>query len=274
VNHVVAEVVDESGGQHQFFIDTGASFSVVTPRFLETVDAPARGSAPCGEAHGAGGPLAGPPQFHEARNLRVGGLLIERAGAVSVEFAQAVERELGVEVHGVLGYNVLSHLVTLIDYHSSEVTFFDPHRPEALKDLGTPDYVLPFRLRLGALIEVKGSVNDGENMPFIVDIGSRFTILNRTASRSSGIAFERRADNQLALGCGGGPGLPVEHGQADRLRFGSILFDEPQLHLIDMPVFATLGLANEQAGIFGNDLLSHYRVAIDYDKSELRFWQS
>lgn len=272
INHVLVTVTDANGGGHTFFIDTGASFSVVTPRFLEAVEAPVRGGLPAGAAYGAQGALPGTPELRELRDLRVGDLVIERAGAVALGLPDALEEKLGRKIHGIIGYNILSRLVTLIDYPAGQVAFVDASRPDAVESLGKPEHVVPFRLRLGALIEVTGSINGGAPLPFLVDVGSRYTILNRPASHSSGITFEALGDDKLALGCGAGPGVPVERGRADGLRFGSLNYEGPELYAIDLPVFATLGLADREAGIWGNDLLGQYRVAIDYGRGELRFW--
>ena len=114
LNHVLVEVVDASGGTHTFFLDTGASFSVITPYFLETAEASEVEGEEIDAAHGVGGELAATPTMHELRGLRVGDLRIEKAGAVQLDLG--LDEELGFPIEGILGFNVLSNLVTVIDY--------------------------------------------------------------------------------------------------------------------------------------------------------------
>jgi predicted aspartyl protease len=259
-NHVLVDVVDAAGRAHVFFVDTGASFSVVSPRFAEMIGAPARESEPVDAAHGVGGELPGVPTMHELRDLRVGDLRIERAGAIRLDLG--LDGEFDFEIAGVLGYIILSRLVTEIDYAAGVVVF----RPAGSKaDARKPDHVVPFRLRMGVLIEVDASVNGAAAIPFVFDIGSPWTFINTEAALSTGTDL---GEATASVG-----GVSGRTGRPKSIRLGSVAFEDPEIHVADLPVFATVGLGETSTGLLGNDLLSGYRVAIDYGASELRLWK-
>ncbi len=85
--------------------------------------------------------------------------------------------------------------------------------------------------------------------------------------------FRQASDEDVAKGCGVDAETIIETGRAETLRFATLTFAKPKVRAIDLPVFATLGLADTEAGVLGNDLLAGHRVAIDYADSELRIWR-
>jgi len=244
VNHVLVELRDSNDRAFTFFLDTGASFSVVTPRFLESAEAPLRGSANVQQAFGAEGAMPGSGALRELRGLQAGDLRLARAGCVELDLS-AVEQQLGEPIHGILGFNVLSRLITAIDFPAGVVVFVDPAKSSVSVPWGEPAHRLPFRLRVGAMIEVTGTI-EGQELPFVVDIGARATFLNGAAARLAG--------------------------DAKTLVFGSLVFEEASLRTIDFPVFDKVGLGEAPAGILGNDLLGRKRLAVDYAGSRLLFW--
>jgi predicted aspartyl protease len=273
VNHVMVDATDESGGRYVFAIDTGASYSVVTPGFVAGIRSEASPKCAPMAARGAFGAIAAAPELHEIIGLRIGGLLIERAGMLSMDLAP-VSRRLGFEVHGIIGYNILSRLVTLVDYAAGEVTFISSEDPEPLMGLGEPLHLVPFSLLSGAMIEVRGSVNGGKPWPFLVDLGAQISLLTPEAVEKAGIPVDPVPAQLPTMGLGSqGEGSGFRRAIVSNLRFGSLAFEGTPLFRVDLPVFATLGYAGRPAGILGNDLMGHYRVAIDYKRSVLRFWK-
>lgn len=267
LNHVLVKARSESGKELTFFLDTGASLSVVTPALLREVKLPVVAGVKVGAAVGAHGRLRGGPQLRELRNLRVGELRIERAHAAVVDLGH-VGKAFGEPIHGILGFNVLSRLITVIDYPAQRVTFIDPKRRDHLRRLGPPQTVVPFAFRNGTFIEVPGSVNGAPEAPFVFDIGARGTVLNGAAARAAGVRFAGAVDS---------PGSPGRHrarrGRVASFRVGSLKFVRPVLHQLDLPVFRHLGIAGQPGGLVGNDILARFRVAIDYARQRLVFWR-
>lgn len=270
-NHILIEVNGPTGEIFTFFVDTGASLTVVTPGFVERGEISERSSETCADAHGASGRIAGVSQLVRVHNLSIGTLLVDETTAVVIDLASITE-EIGAEIHGIVGFNLLSRMTTVIDYQNNKITFTGPGNKDLRKNLGEPAATVPFALRMGALIEVIGHVNEAPATAFIVDIGSRYSALNRMGSEVSGIKFEPLAEQPSALGLGEKPPTPVRIGWVDVLRFGDLTIAEPRLYSLDLPVFSKLGLDDRNAGLLGNDLLSRFTVAIDYATERLSFW--
>jgi hypothetical protein len=245
----------------------------VIPGFVARIRREASPKCSATAAQGAFGAIAAALELHEIIGLRIGGLLIERAGMLSMDLAP-VSRQLGFEIHGIIGYNILSRLITLVDYAAGEVTFVSSENPEPLEGLGELLHVVPFRLLSGAMIEVRGSVNGGEPWPFLVDLGAQISMLTPEAVVKAGIPVDPAPAQLPTMGLGSqGEGSGFQRAVVSNLRFGSLAFEEAPLYRVDLPVFATLGYAGRPAGILGNDLMAHYRVAIDDKRSALRFWK-
>lgn len=271
VNHVLIEVEGATGETYTFFVDTGASLTVVTPEFLDVGGTTAFSEEAEVQAFGASGQIAGAPRLIQVQNLLIGTLLVEEAAAVVVDL-DAYAEEMGKPIHGIIGFNLLSQMTTVIDYQNGTISFIRSGTEDLTARLGSPDSRVPFNLRMGALIEVVGHVNDGPVTTFIFDIGSRYSGLNQTASESSAIDFEPLPGQPSSLGLGEKEAGTVASGMARSLRIGGLMLTETRLYSLDLPVFSTLGLDGQNAGLLGNDLLQRYTVAIDYSSKQLSFW--
>jgi len=272
INHVIVSAADDSDAAYIFVIDTGASFSIVTPGFVAARGIVGKSLYGEAAAEGAHGAIAGSPEICTIRGLRIGNLLIERAGAVSVDL-DPVSRRLGYEVHGIIGYNILSRMITLVDYAAGQLVFTTYDNTEPFKELGNPKHVIPFRLLLGAMIEVSGQVNDEDQWPFLVDLGAQISMITPEAVRKASLRLNREPLQLPTMGLGANVGSAAFFRTVvSSLRFGSLTFGETILYQAALPVFRTFGYEGKPAGILGNDLIGRYRVAIDYTRSELRFW--
>ena len=165
--------------------------------------------------------------------------------------------------------------MTLIDYAAARVTFVSAEDADPFGELGKPLHVVPFTLLSGAMVEVRGSVNDGEEWPFLVDLGAQVSLLTPLAAEKAGAPVDPEPVDLPTMGLGTrGEGSGFHRATVSSLRFGSLAFENVALYRVDLPVFGTLGYAGKPAGILGNDLLGRYRFAIDYRRSQLRFWST
>lgn len=271
VNHILVQTTGEK--RYTFLVDTGATLTVVTPAFAESYGTQEYSAGIQAEAQGASGEIAGAPTMVRIRDLPLGDMTVDDAVAVTLDL-DTIAQEMKTEIHGIIGYNVLSQLTTVIDYSSSKITFTRSDAKNLNPTLGSPKAIVPFGLRMGALIEVVGAVNGGrEETRFIVDTGSRLTALNGTASESSGVEFELHPNQPTALGLGNDSETSVRSGTAESLSIGDLEFGKTSIYSVPLPVFQTLGLADRSAGLLGNDLLGLFTVAIDYRAGVLVFWE-
>ncbi len=184
-----------------------------------------------------------------------------------------LEDSMGTTIDGILGYNFLSALTAVIDYSANEISFFPELTRTQIEMYPEPDITVPFSLLFGALVQVQGNVDDGELFPFILDIGARFTVLNPVSAGMSNITFSAVTEDSAQLGLGPEDvTIELGGGTAESLEIGSLYFARPVLRSAALPIFDMLKLNEVPFGILGNDLLSHYKVAVDYQRSEVNFW--
>lgn len=264
VNHVLVDVFDSEGRPNTFFLDTGASYSLVTSSFAGSIEErPVVADLP--KAVGVAGDLPVAPKPVDVLDMAIGGVHLERFGAVRMDIP-GLQEFFGREIHGVLGFNVLRHWLTAIDYRRERLALIDP-KAEGRLGWEKPNFVLPFSMHMGAMVRLEGLVN-GRKTTFVLDIGSSYTILNRVAGQASGI--EWTPDQDTDEGDGAGPSMEV--GVAESLVVESLAIVRPKVWQCELSPFSALYLSDEPAAILGNDLLARFRVVIDYGRSELRLW--
>ena len=264
-SHVLIEVQDSEGRPNTFFLDTGASYSIVTSRFAgRTVER--ENSPTIGGVVGHDGELPFDPTLVDVLDLSVGGLKLERFGAMRMDFP-GLDEFFGFDVHGILGFNVLRHWITEVDYRRERVSLVDPRATNRV-DEAAPKFRIPFTLHAGAMIRMEGQIN-GKATSFVLDIGCSNTILNGLAGDASGIEWTPDPD---VAGDATIESPRVDVGIAECLVVGTLAVVRPKVWRNDMPPFASIGLADEPAAFLGNDLLAKFRVAIDYEMCELRLW--
>ncbi len=264
VNHVLVDVLDSEGKANTFFLDTGASYSLVTSHFVGRTEAVAL-EQNIETAVGVRGTLPVAPGALIVHDLKVGDVELSRFGAMRMDIP-GLDAYMGRPIHGILGFNVLKDWLTIVDYRKERLFLADPDGgPEA--DWPEPGFVIPFRLHMDAVVLIDGQVN-GRATSFVLDIGSSYTVLNARAGALSGI--EWTPDSELVEVGEEDPAMDA--GVAESLVLGPLAMVRPKVWRFEMPPFAALGLSEPPSAILGNDLLARFKVSIDYRRQELRLW--
>jgi hypothetical protein len=127
-----------------------------------------------------------------------------------------------------------------------------------------------------------GSVNDGTQLTFpvsingvggiaVLDTGSRDTKINPRFAAAAGVdptsAAFRTGD--LIYGANSHP-VTSRKGPVKSLAFAGFTIKDAQVRVIDMSVFKSWGIGKRPAMIFGEDIMSRYRLV--YDHQDKRFW--
>lgn|SRR5262245_35853844 len=108
---LVVDVKVNGAGPFAFVLDTGASFSVITPRTAKAVGITPTGESPT--AIGAGGRIeAG---LCRLETFKLGAHLVRNLD-VALMSLDEVEKPLGLRIGGLIGYNFLRQYVVTIDY--------------------------------------------------------------------------------------------------------------------------------------------------------------
>jgi hypothetical protein len=168
---------------------------------------------------------------------------------------------------GLIGGDLLSTLVTRIDYESERVDFHNATSyeysgaGESIPVMNTDDFLF-----LDAEVFLYGKEKPIDAF-FLLDTGVRISVFNTPYSKKHGLPGQspKTATGVTGFGIGG-----VSRGIVGRvrgIRIGSFLFEDP---VVDFSLDEAGALADTSfSGIIGADILSRFHVVLDYSRSKI-----
>jgi len=254
--HILLPVRVNGGEPVTFILDTGAGMTVLDKSYAQSLGIATKGRM---QAAAAGGGV--PLELAGGVTLQLGDLthVTESVGVLDLG---TIRRSFNVTLGGILGYDVLAQYATTLDYTTPSVTFSDPERAAASADS------IPFEVS-NSFIQVRGKVNDDREILFLLDTGAGFTILPKAVAEA--LPGQRLRGNQ-AMGAEGGR-LPMTMVRVPRLTIGSHTLTDLVCAYSEADagqLGGALGLlAREGMGLLGGDVLSRFRVTINYHRRTL-----
>jgi len=258
--HLVLPAYVDGHGPYQFMLDTGADNSGLYHWFTEQ-----QGFKP-GEVHDVGGQTGtiSVPSYHLA-SLAIDGREIR-----DVEADDFPNRHDGEIEAGVAGNDLMDGTVVVFDFPCHSVSILP--KPVDLKHLLTPH----------AHMVEGGPVTDGTQLTLpvqigpakgiaVLDTGSSDTRINPQFARAAGIDPASAAfyDAEKRFGVSDTP-ITSRKGPVGTVRFAGIELRNPEIRVIDLPVFSSFGFGDGPAMILGLDLMQGHRLV--YDHEAKRFW--
>jgi len=238
---LVPVVVD--GHSFMFQLDTGASASAITPATRDRLGLPHGAHA---ETVAAGGSVDA--EEVTVHHLRVGDREVDPLRVA----VMAIDAPGKATVDGVLGRDVLGSYIAEIDLAARRLVL---HARDTTA-WRTPDLVaIPFTDDEG-LIRIDARLG-ASDVAAIVDLGASSTVANPRA----GAAGDDVAHGQAY----GADGRAIEARvlPATTIQLAGLALAAPSIVVADLPVFATLHLADRPAVILGMDVLGARRLVID-----------
>jgi hypothetical protein len=168
---------------------------------------------------------------------------------------------------GLMGGDLLSTLVTRIDYERERVDFHDA----ASYEYKGPGETIPVEI-YGNSIFVRSEVllyGKDEAVPalFLVDTGVRLSLFNMPFAKTHGLPAQSPKTTTGVTGYGIGGVSKGTVGRVRGIRLGPFLIDEP---VVDFSIDEAGSLADTSfSGIIGADILSRFHVVFDYSRSRM-----
>ena len=168
---------------------------------------------------------------------------------------------------GLVGGDLLSTLVTRIDYENERIDFHDA----ASYEYSGPGETIPVEI-LGNTIFVRAEVllyGKDEAVPayFLVDTGVRLSIFNSPFSSMNGLPSQSPKTTTGVTGYGIGGVSKGIVGRVRGIRLGSFLIEQP---VVDFSIDEGGVLADTSfSGIIGADFLCRFHVVLDYSRSRI-----
>ncbi len=198
--------------------------------------------------------------------IAVAGLSFDPRTAFTIPLHR-MDPHWGKRKDGLIGGELLSTLVTRIDYENERADFYDA----ASYQYSGPGEIVPVTVVDGyLLVEARVDLYGREepiDAHFIVDTGVRLSLFNTPYSNNHSLAAQspKTATGVTGFGIGGVSKGVV--GRVRAIRIGSFEFENP---VMDFSTDQAGALADTSfSGIIGADLLSRFLVVLDYSRSRM-----
>lgn len=255
--HLLVKALVDGSDLGWFVFDTGAGTNCISTSVAEALP-----EGPFGEilAKGVGGTV--PARFWRANELRVGPLTLERPLFMDLEL-DFLSAAFGVEVAGILGYELISRCVVEFDQRTPTIRLFDPELYELGDEDGWQELLLYARHP-----NVHASF-EGRSGVFKIDTGAaRDTVtFHAPIVRELGL-LEGRSTVEAGAGGVGGQ-VPVRVGEIESFTLGGHPFG---------PIQAQFATSDEGAfgdpfvwGNLGGRLFDPFLMVFDYANRRMSF---
>jgi predicted aspartyl protease/Tfp pilus assembly protein PilF len=260
--------VKVNGRDALFVVDTGSGFMVISKDAARRlgVSEIARG----GNSQGIGGDGTFQIVYGLLNSIQLGGIKLKQIPCFIRAFHGITERPAEERADGFIGLSVLSHFLTDIDYKENRMILDrDVNRP--LPTAVSPDVtVIPFRTTQNGLISIETEFDGTNPVNAILDSGASSTAISL-------VAVERlKMRNQIIKGQTandiGAAGVTnnVEMLFIRNCRVADLKQSNLRALVLDFgAINETSGF--EQSGILGGDFLRHFRVTIDFMRTQVTF---
>jgi predicted aspartyl protease len=250
--HILVDVVMNGGDPVPFAVDTGAGRTVLNQGRVSGLGLVQRVSEDT--VRGAHEEFA--LGLADVETLAIGTMVLGPIELGTMDLSHIESDDM--PLYGVLGFDVLSRFDIVLDLGNETVEFHP--RAVSLNDCAVCQggLVVPFELAKGTHIRFEVTISD-QPIVTILDTGSGRSGMNHVAATAIGIDLP--------------PTSPGRHGpavQVGELRVGDgVLARNLIVGVVDLPVFAALGVADGPAMLMGTEALAGRRVGISYGVGRL-----
>jgi hypothetical protein len=250
-------------GPYPFVLDTGAGDLSA----LDEVTARSIGlrSAIIGEGGGAGEEVV-QVGLADSTTISMPGLSFGNRPLLTLP-VRRLDAQWGKRKDGLMGGDLLSTLVTRIDYENERVVFHDA----ATYEYTGPGERIPVEMRgnyiiIRARVLLYGAQEPREAM-FLLDTGVRLSVFNSPYAKKHALAAQSPKTLTGITGFGIGGASRGIVGRVRGIRIGSFFFEEP---VMSFSTDESGALADTSfAGIIGADFLNRFTVVLDYRRSQI-----
>lgn len=257
-NHTYVQVKVNGKGPYRFLCDTGGE-NVITPELARALELKAEGAF---QGQGVGEKSAD-VALTKIDSIALGGVSL--TGQVFAVFPLSdLSKVEGIQVDGLVGYELFKRFTVKVDYANNRLTFSLPYAP-ADRGAGA---IVPFRFN-GHIPQVDGEI-DGIVGTFDIDTGSRSSLdLMAPFIEAHNLSAKYRPKFEATTGFGFGGATRSAVARVSLLKLGSVEIHNPVTGL----TLQKKGALTSQyvAGNVGAGVLKRFNITFDYARQQLIF---
>ncbi len=191
--HVFVEAAVNGRPAGLFFLDTGAGANCVNERVARELGLPVAGDL---MATGAGGSTR--TEYRQVNSLGFGSVRMGEHAVVALDLGP-IEKVMGLEIGGIIGYDFLNQFVFALDYDAGTLAVYDP------ATFAPPAGAREVQFLVGKNTPLlAGTIEDHASGWFRVDSGAAdFVSLHGPFVRAHDLLAGRETEKSTAMGIGG-----------------------------------------------------------------------
>lgn len=265
-NLIVVKVVINDTNELNFILDTGVKVTLLTDNTITNFDL-----SKCRAVNIIG---AGAMNFVEAFvvnqiHFELPGITSERLSLVVLkEDYLHLQNHLGMEIHGILGYDFFNQFVVKVDYVRKMITVYDPDTFKPKKSYTSGDIMIdhgrPY-IQANIVQHNKSHVK----AKLLIDTGASHAIMLETDSDSTISVPEKNVETIVGWGLGGE--LQGKLGRIDSLHIYGFNFSDVLCMFTSDFGMNILDKIPNRKGSIGGDILNRFSVIFDYQNNKVYF---
>lgn len=173
----------------------------------------------------------------------------------------------GLDVHGIIGADLLRRFVMEIDYHKKTITFFDPSKfslPKGkFQELNTEFH----RNKPYLFTETELPRDTSARLKYLMDTGASVALMMYTVTDTLLQLPENFIRSNIGMGLGGY--IEGFVGRTPAIQIGETTLREVVTNYQDYLPTMDSSYFNKRNGLVGNQVLSRYTIIVDYIKGKV-----
>lgn len=250
-NYMMVEGTINGEGPYTFFVDTGASNSVIDLAVADKVGLKQEGGMQ-GEAIGGDVQVT----FGKVKELTIAGITFKNNTAAIIDLMSNVGKYFpSITLGGIIGYDLLGRFAIELHYDSSQLILYRPGKFEPQAGMK----MIPMEISEG-IISIKGKL-EGKDITMMVDTGNSSSL----HISSQYVEKEKLLENRkTAMGWWGGA-AGMEEGRIGRVKSLEIAGFEMKDIICEFSTTeaGVLGNTNDDANL-GGEILSRFVIVFDF----------
>ena len=261
VNNLVVIPIEVNGKELSFLLDTGVNYTLLFGLY-ENDSLEIKNVTPVKiRGLGEGGDI---DALKSVSNQFKVGKAIDRNHTVFVIYDQNINfsPRMGVNIHGVIGYEFFRDFVVKTDYDSELLTFYDPqfYKPKRCRSCET--FEILFSNHKPYIRNKITSFNKEYDVTLLIDSGASDALW--LFKEDYGIRNDPKNYFNDFLGLGLSGGVHGKRSKIDMVSLGSFSFTKVNVAYPDSLALRNLRLNDIRSGTLGSDILKRFTVIMDY----------
>ncbi|MDT0690857.1 pepsin/retropepsin-like aspartic protease family protein [Salegentibacter sp. F188] len=256
--------VNLNGIERTFLLDTGSPRVILNSRYLENSTEETLSSTRDVSNNNISG-----MDIVQVNNLNFSGITLRDQQVISSNL-EHLEESLGINIHGLIGYEMIRDYDILFDYENQKIILIDPESFEKFsrKNLGEDQVILPLHLN-GHLPTVQSQIGN-RTFYFAIDSGAETNLIDAHLFSQMETNFKKIGTSDLK---GGGKNSnEVKTAVLKKMHIGGAKFKNIPTLFSNISHLNKKEHETEINGIIGYPILSRQKTLISHKRKEVIFF--